>query len=70
MQRDVESVERHIHNIFSLLGELGGFQGLLTSISVFFLSIFNYQKLENYIVTDLFQREANDEHSANVDPKS
>ena len=62
MQRDVESVERHIHNIFSLLGELGGFQGLLTSITVFFLSIFNYQKLENYIVTDLYKREANDEH--------
>ena len=54
MNKDVESVERHIHNIFSLLGELGGFSGLLTSISVFFLSIFNYQKLENYIVTDLF----------------
>ena len=54
MQRDVESVERHIHNIFSLLGELGGFQGLLTSITVFFLSILNYQKLENYIVADLF----------------
>ena len=70
MNKDVEAVERHIHNIFSLLGELGGFSGLLTSISVFFLSIFNYQKLENYIVTDLFQREANDEHSANVDPKS
>ena len=70
MHKDVESVERHIHNIFSLLGEVGGFQNLLTSIAVFFISIFNYQKLENYIVADLFQKEAKDEHLAHVDPKS
>ena len=54
MDRDVESVERHIHNIFDLLGQVGGFQSFLTSFAVFLIGILNYQKLENYIVTDLF----------------
>ena len=62
MDRDVESVERHIHNIFDLLGQVGGFQSFLTSFAVFLIGILNYQKLENYIVTDLFQRVANDEN--------
>ena len=40
--RDVTRVERQVYNTFMLLGDIGGFSGLLTSIIASILSIVNY----------------------------
>ena len=41
-------------NTFDLLGKVGGVEGLLSSIAVTLLSIINFQKPENKLVSNLY----------------
>ena len=41
--------------MFMLLGDVGGFYGLFVSLAVIILGIFNHEKLENFLVSDLFK---------------
>ena len=54
MNRDVIREERAVLNTFDLLGKVGGVYGLLATISGTLLSIINYQKSENILVSKLY----------------
>ena len=54
MNKDLVRIERQVLNTFDLLGNVGGVQGLLTSIAVSILSIINFQKPENKLVSNLY----------------
>ena len=55
MSHDVIMIERTVFNIFTLLGDIGGFYGLLVSIFATVHGILNYNKTENYIVQQLYR---------------
>ena len=43
-------VERQVYNIFMLLGDVGGFAGLLYALGSILVSIFNFANAENFVV--------------------
>ena len=55
--RDVVKIDRSVYNTFMLLGDVGGLFGLFVSISSSLLSILNYQKADNILVSILYQTE-------------
>ena len=55
--RDVMNIERSVYNTFMLLGDVGRLNGLLISVATFLLSILNFQKADNILVSDLYQTE-------------
>ena len=57
MSHDVVMIERSVFNFFTLLGDIGGFYGLLGSIFATIHGILNYNKTENYIVQQLYRSE-------------
>ena len=57
MSHDVVMIERTVFNFFTLLGDIGGFYGLLGSIFATIHGILNYNKTENYIVQQLYRSE-------------
>ena len=69
MDKNLLRVRREVLNTFDLLGNVGGVQGLLASIAVTLLSIFNFQKPENRLVSNLYtvKRSKNDDKSEEVE---
>ena len=57
MSEDMIMIERTVFNVFTLLGDIGGFYGLLISIFATIHGILNYNKTENYIVQQLYRSE-------------
>ena len=57
MDKDVDSVERSVYNLFMLLGDVGGLYGIFVSIAATLLGILNYQKFDNLLAADLFREE-------------
>ena len=55
--RDVMNIDRSVYNTFMLLGDVGGLFGLMVSVATFLLSILNFQKADNILVSDLYQTE-------------
>ena len=55
MDHDIEIIERQVYNVFMLLGDIGGFAGLLYSIIASILSIITFQNPENYLVNKLYK---------------
>ena len=46
----VTLVQRDVYNVFMLLGDVGGFSGLLYSLGGALIGILNFQNAENYVV--------------------
>ena len=47
---DVTKIERVVYNSFMLLGDIGGFYGILVSVFALINRLLNYQNAENYLV--------------------
>ena len=58
MNLDMNLVERSGYTVLDILSDVGGLQGILISAISFILSIFNYNYLENYLVSKLFKSKA------------
>ena len=54
MDVDTNTVFRAVYNTFNLLGDIGGFYGLLFSLASALLSVLNFQKSENLLAQNLF----------------
>ena len=50
----VTLVDREVYNIFMLLGDVGGFSGLLLSLGAILIGIINFQNAENFVVKSLY----------------
>ena len=47
-------IERQVYNIFMLLGDVGGFSGLLVTLGSIVTQFFNYLKVENHLAAKLY----------------
>ena len=51
---EVTLVERTVYNSFMLLGDVGGFSGLLYAAGAVLIGIFNFANAENFVVQSLY----------------
>lgn len=51
----VNFIDRDVYNVFMLLGDVGGFSGLLYATSGVIVSYFSFYNAENYVVASLYQ---------------
>ena len=58
---EVTLVERHVYNSFMLLGDVGGFSGLLFAIGSVLVRIFNFANAQNFVVQSLYEGELLDD---------
>ena len=58
MNLDLKFVSREGYTILDLISDIGGIQGIMLSFLAYVLSIFNYNLLENYMVSKLFTSES------------
>ena len=62
MDYDLKMIARDGYTILDWISNVGGMQGMLISAMAFFLSIWNHNYFENYMVSHLFRIQAsNDE---------
>lgn len=55
MEFDQKVIERTVYNYLDLLSDIGGIQSILVQIVAGVLLIWNFNDLDNYIVTNLFK---------------
>ena len=53
-------IARNGYTIFDYFSDVGGMQGLLLSLVSFFLGFWNYNMLDDYMITKLFRMQAED----------
>ena len=58
---EVTLIERNVYNTFMLLGDVGGFSGLLYASGAVLIRIFNFANAENFVVQSLYARELDDD---------
>lgn len=58
---DVVFIQRSVYNSFMLLGDVGGFSGLLFSAGAAIVHFFTYNNAENYLANKLFQAKKDDQ---------
>ena len=51
---DVTVINRTVYSTFMLLGDVGGFSGLLYSVGAFIVSLLTYNNPENKLIERLF----------------
>ena len=49
------SISREVYNALDMLGDIGALQYALFLIFSFLLTILNFQKMDNYLVSEMFQ---------------
>ena len=54
MNKDTTIIHRNIYNVFTLLGDIGGFYVVSFSLAAAFLNIINHSKPENILGSKLF----------------
>ena len=52
---DVTIVERTVYNMLMLLGDVGGFTGIIWYASASLISIVTFQSAQNHIAQNLYQ---------------
>ena len=55
LDNEVTLVERSVYNIFMLLGDVGGFSGLLYAVGAVLIRISNFANAENFVVHSLYE---------------
>ena len=60
VDQDLMVIERSIENIMDVMSDIGGFNAAMSLIGSIFLSIFNYQNLNNYLTSKLFKQASPD----------
>jgi len=58
MSQDLNKVSRSVYTVFALLGEVGGLYGLFVSAASTLLSVIDFAKAENYLVSRLYSNAA------------
>ena len=66
MNMNTVSHKRQGYYIFDLISDVGGIQSLLFSVFAFFVSVWNYNMLDNSMVNRLYKLERKDENSRHV----
>ena len=51
VSNDLTEYRRSVYNLFLLLGDVGGFAGMLFVVGQGVMSVLNYQRLDNYMVS-------------------
>ena len=54
MNSDVTQINREVYNSFMLLGDVGGFSGLLLSAGAFIVGLFTHNNPENFLAKNLY----------------
>lgn len=62
LDQDLIVVERDITNIMDVISDIGGFVEIMSITGSVFLTIFNYQNFNNYLVSKLFKHASPDGH--------
>ena len=70
MGLDQKTIKRKIYNYTDLLSDVGGLQSILVSWIALLLFAWNYNSLENYMVTRLFKVRAKAEYDPPHAPPS
>ena len=52
---DVEQINRSVYTYFQALGDTGGLNGILISIASLIVSVLNFNKAENFLVSMLYR---------------
>ena len=55
LNSNVTLFERDVYDFFMLLGNVGGFSGILFSFGAALVSLFTYNNSENYLASKLYQ---------------
>ena len=64
MNLDLMTVSRNTYNFFDLLSDVGGIQSIIVTFFNLLLSVLNYNKLDNYMVSKLYQyQDGGSEHN-------
>ena len=58
--------QRSRYTVFDLLSDIGGLSGIFFTIFAVFMSAWNYNALENYIVAHLFKLKIDDQVSRRI----
>lgn len=71
LSSDANFIQRDVYNSFMLLGDIGGFSGLLFSAGAIIVGLFTHNNPQNYLTRKLFtQNDQNvDKTSSNADSK-
>ena len=54
MSLDAKKVSRSVYTFWTVIGDVGGLNGVLISVASTLLSVFSYQKSVNHLVSNLF----------------
>ena len=54
MNMDLKILQRNGYTILDMLSDLGGVESILVAAFAFFLSIWNHNNFDNYMVSHLF----------------
>ena len=54
MSLNVNVVSRSVYTFWNVIGDVGGFNGVLVSVCATLVSIFSYQKSANFLVYQLY----------------
>ena len=46
---DVTLIQRDVYNLFMLIGDIGGFQGILFAVGATLVGLFTHNNPENYL---------------------
>ena len=57
MSFDIIEISRNSYKIVDLLSDIGGMNGILLSVALLFLSIWNFNNFDNTIVSRLYKIE-------------
>ena len=60
LNQDVTLIERSVYNSFMLLGDVGGFSGILFTIGAILISFFTHNNPQNYLAAKLYKSENNE----------
>ena len=55
MDLDVSHIERDVYTFFDMLSDVGGLTGILTTLFSFLASIWNFEALDDFMVSRLFK---------------
>ena len=55
MDLDVTQIERKVYTYFEMLSDAGGLIGIITTVFAFISSFWNYESLENFMVSRLYK---------------
>ena len=59
MSLDAQKVSRSVYTYFDALGNVGGLNGILISVTVSILAVLNTNKDQNHLVSKLYTRDKN-----------